>query len=132
MVATARGAIGWGELPSGTSLRFGQAVGVHRRLKVPRLLPQDRQSSLTPIGMRIDLDIVPMEPDDIKGCSCAALFKEHRPAYLVPYLLPTAADFWVVVRKLAAWVKRVLNTSLMYLFVDSDPRWTNSHRGQWG
>ena len=50
-------------------------------------------------------------------------------AYLVPYLLPNAAEFWVVVRKLAAWVKRVLSTELMYLFVDSDPRWTNTQRG---
>ena len=68
-----------------------------------------------------DLEIVPLAPEDIQGCSWAALFKERRSAYLVPYLLPTAADFWVVVRKVAAWVKRVLRFELMYLFVDLIP-----------
>ena len=129
MDATARGAIGWGELPSGMSLRFGQAAGAHRRLKVPHLLPTDRQTTFVPVGTCFDLGIVPMGSGDVQGCSCAALFKENRPAYLVPYLLPNAAEFWVVVRKLAAWVKRVLGTELMYLFVDSDPRWTNTQRG---
>ena len=81
MVATARSAIGWGELPSGMSLRFGQTAGVHHRLKVPRLLPRDRQTNLVPMGVCFDLDIVPMGLDDIQGCSCAALFKEHRSAY---------------------------------------------------
>ena len=42
MVATAKSAIGWGDLPSETSLRFGQAAGIHRRLKVPARLPSDR------------------------------------------------------------------------------------------
>ena len=129
MVATARSAIGWGDLPSQTSLRFGQAAGVHRRLKVPSRLPSDRQTNFVPVGVCFDLDIVPISPDDIQGCSCAALFKEHRSTYLKPYLLPTAADFWVAVRELASWVKRVLRVELMYLFVDSDPRWTNVHRG---
>ena len=129
MVATAKSAIGWGDLPSETSLRFGQAAGIHRRLKVPHQLPSDRQTNLVPVGVCFDLDIVPISPDDIQGCSCAALFKEHRSAYLKPYLLPTAADFWVAVRELASWVKRVLRVELMYLFVDSDPRWTNVHRG---
>ena len=122
MVATARSAIGWGDLPSQTSLRFGQAAGVHRRLKVPTRLPSDRQTNFVPVGVCFDLDLVPLSANDIQGCSCAALFKEHRSAYLVPYLLPTADDFWVVVRKLAAWVKRVLRAELMYLFVHSDPR----------
>ena len=129
MSATAKSAIGWGELPSETSLRFGQAAGVHRRLKVSKKLPSDRQTSLVPVGVCFDLDIVPLSPEDIQGCSCAALFKEHRSAYLKPYLLPAAADFWVAVRELSAWVKRVLRVELKYLFVDSDPRWTNVHRG---
>ena len=109
--------------------RQGQAAGGYRRLKVPHLLPKDRQTTFVPVGTCFDLDIVPMGSGDIQGCSCAALFKEHRSAYLVPYLLPNAAEFWVVVRKLAVWVKRVLSTELMYLAVDSDPRWTNTQRG---
>ena len=129
MVTTARSAIGWGDLPSTMSLRFGQAAGVHHRLKVPTQMPVDRQTNFVPVGVCFDLDIVPLSPDDIQGCSCAALFKEHRSAYLKSYLLPTAASFWVVVRELAAWVKRVLRVELMYLFVDSDPRWTMSTGG---
>ena len=130
MVATARSAIGWGDLPSKMSLRFGQAAGVHHRLKVPKQLPVDRQTNLVPVDVCFDLDIVPLSPDDIQGCSCAALFKEHRSAYLKPYLLSTAADFWVAVRSLAAWVERVLRVKLMYLFADSDPRWTTGGSGR--
>ena len=69
MVATSRSAIGWGDIPSDVSLRFGQAASRHRRLKVPKLLPSDRQSCLSPIGMCFDLDIVPLGAKDIQGLS---------------------------------------------------------------